>query len=188
MTTSQNNNNHAVIVTTPHALPTMSKTKKAARKAKASSKKQKVEEPELTNEEKRVIMIQYEKENDAGEETNNNLLKEYLRFMQIKIAESDTSDKKVAPSKKIDELWHAHILSTKEYMAFCERYNDGVYIHHDPSMQDVPERYTLLWKKYAEKFGSAPNNASIWPTDNLIESEDDEGEEGYSDFDDYGCG
>ena len=183
MTTSQNNNNHAV--TTPNALPTMSKTKKAARKAKASSKKQKVEEPELTNEEKRVIMIQYEKENDAGDETDN-LLKEYLRFMQIKIAESDTSDKKVAPSKKIDEFWHAHILSTKEYMAFCERYNDGVYIHHDPSMQDVPERYTLLWKKYAEKFGSAPNNASIWPTDNLIESEDEE--EGDDWIDDYGCG
>ena len=71
-------------------------------------------------------MIQYEKENDS--EGAEKLLEEYLKFMMIKIGEKDTNDKKVAPSKKIDELWHAHILSTKEYFAFCERFNITILV------------------------------------------------------------
>ena len=159
----------------------MPKTKKkTATKSTTSSKKQKLEVPTLTDEEKRVVMIQYEKENDSeGAEA----LAEYLKFMQIKIGEQDTTDKKVAPSKKIDEMWHAHILSTKEYFAFCERYNDGEYIHHDPSMTDVPTRYTLTWQKYFELFGSNPKNLSIWPQCELELEEEEEG-----DFFDPGCG
>lgn len=155
--------------------------KKTATKSTTSSKKQKLEVPTLTDEEKRVVMIQYEKENDSeGAEA----LSEYLKFMQIKIGEQDTTDKKVAPSKKIDEMWHAHILSTKEYFAFCDRYNDGEYIHHDPSMTDVPARYTLTWQKYFELFGSNPKNLSIWPQCELELEEEEEGDF----FDDYGCG
>ena len=158
--------------------------KKTATKSTTSSKKQKLEVPTLTDEEKRVVMIQYEKENDSeGAEA----LSEYLKFMQIKIGEQDTTDKKVAPSKKIDEMWHAHILSTKEYFAFCDRYNDGEYIHHDPSMTDVPARYTLTWRKYFELFGSWPKNLSIWPQCEL-ELEEDSGNEIYDDYDDFGCG
>ena len=77
--------------------PTMSK----------SNKKQKLEVPTLTAEEKRVVMIQYEKENES--EGAQKLLDEYLKFMMIKIGEKDTNDKKVAPSKKIDEMWHSHV-------------------------------------------------------------------------------
>lgn len=161
----------------------MPKTKKkTATKSTTSSKKQKLEVPTLTDEEKRVVMIQYEKENDS--DGAQALLVEYLKFMQIKIGEQDTTDKKVAPSKKIDEMWHAHILSTKEYFAFCERYNDGEYIHHDPSMTDVPTRYTLTWQKYFELFGSNPKNLSIWPQCELELEEEEEGDF----FDDYGCG
>jgi len=72
-----------------------------------SNKKQKLEVPTLTAEEKRVVMIQYEKENDS--EGAQKLLEEYLKFMMIKIGEKDTNDKKVAPSKKIDEMWHSHV-------------------------------------------------------------------------------
>ena len=81
----------------PKQYPTMSK----------SNKKQKLEVPTLTAEEKRVVMIQYEKENDS--EGAEKLLEEYLKFMMIKIGEKDTNDKKVAPSKKIDEMWHSHV-------------------------------------------------------------------------------
>ena len=74
----------------------MPKTKKkTATKSTTSSKKQKLEVPTLTDEEKRVVMIQYEKENDS--EGADALLVEYLKFMQIKIGEQDTTDKKVAP-------------------------------------------------------------------------------------------
>ena len=80
----------------------------------------------------------------------------------------------------------AHILSTKEYFAFCDRHNEGEYIHHDPSMTDVPARYNLTWKKYFELFGSYPKNLSIWPQCDLLESDDEY--DGYDDMPDYGCG
>lgn len=76
----------------------------------------------------------------------------------------------------------AHILSTKEYFAFCDRHNEGEYIHHDPSMTDVPARYNLTWKKYVELFGHCPKDLSIWPQ--CEESESDE----YDDYGDLGCG
>ena len=152
--------------------------KKAAAKAKSTSsddttntkenntkKKQKLNNDEpiiLTDDEKRVVIIQYEKENDT--DNIDSLITEYLKFMQIKIAEKDTDGKKAAPSNAIDEMWHAHILSTKEYFAFCARYNGAEYLHHDPSLTDVPARYLLTMQRYRELFGSDPLDKAIWPT------------------------
>ena len=165
-------------------ISTMSKTTKNSPAAKSpKSKKQKLDLPVLTDEEKRVIMIQYEKENDADDAEA--LLAEYLKFMHIKIKEQDTNER-AAPSKMIDEMWHAHILSTKEYFAFCERHSSsGEYIHHDPSMTDVPRRYRMTWQRYEELFGSSPKDQSIWPypEPEPYEEESDEGS-----YDDFGCG
>ena len=82
-------------------------------------------------------------------------------------------------------MWHAHILSTKEYFAFCDRFNGGEYIHHDPTMTDVPRRYALTMKSYVELFGSAPKDVSIWPR---AEEEEESDEDGYDYIDDMGCG
>jgi hypothetical protein len=38
----------------------------------------------------------------------------------------------LAPSKQVDRGWHAFILHTREYAAFCERVA-GRFIHHDPA-------------------------------------------------------
>lgn len=154
------------------------KKKAAAKKVKATTpassdettnkentkKKQKLNDEPLilTDDEKRVVIIQYEKENDT--DNVDSLITEYLKFMQIKIAEKDTDGKKAAPSNAIDDVWHAHILSTKEYFAFCARYNDGEYLHHDPSLTDVPARYLLTMQRYRELFGMDPTDKSIWPT------------------------
>ena len=77
----------------------MAKTKKST--AATKSKKQKLETPVLTEAEKRIVMIQYEKENDS--EDAQAILAEYLKFMQIKIGEQGTNDC-CAPSKSIDEV------------------------------------------------------------------------------------
>lgn len=140
---------------------------KKATPTQSKKKKQKPDMPTLTDEEKRVILIQYEKENECDDAES--LFTEYLKFMAIKIREKDTDDKRAAPSKMIDEMWHAHILSTKEYFAFCDRHNDGDYLHHDPTMVDVPSRYRLTMTRYVELFGwdSSPAQLSmlqrIWP-------------------------
>lgn len=133
---------------------------KKATATQSKNKKQKLDMPTLTDEEKRVILIQYEKENECDDAES--LFTEYLKFIAIKIREKDTDDKRAAPSKMIDEMWHAHILSTKEYFAFCDRHNDGDYLHHDPTMVDVPSRYRLTMIRYIEMFGDLYSRL-IWP-------------------------
>ena len=166
----------------------MSPKKAAAASCQSKNKKQKPDIPTLTDEERRVVLIQYEKENEPDDAES--LIVEYLRFMAIKIWEKDAEDKRAAPSKMIDEMWHAHILSTKEYFAFCERHNDGEYIHHDPSMVDVLSRYRLTHIRYIELFDEVPKDATIWPHP-PVWSPPPVGEsdsEGYPSDGDPGCG
>ena len=61
---------------------TMAKTKKSTGQP-SSNKRAKHEEPTLTEDEKRVVMIQFNKENEADTKTADALLKEYLKFMQV---------------------------------------------------------------------------------------------------------
>jgi len=107
-----------------------------------------------------------------------------IPLIQIKIAEQGSNAPiKAAPSRKVDELWHAHILSTKEYAQFCERHNNGNFIHHDPSIPDSPDRYRQTWIKYEEFFKSQPP-PEIWPFPE-VEEEDYSDEGGCWD---PGCG
>lgn len=91
------------------------------------------------------------------------LEREYKRFIAIRLARPDVS---IVPSLLIDEFWHAHILFTREYLAFCKAINDGKYIHHMPFLKDdklvgdPSMRKTL--RLYRELFGQPP--ASVWPT------------------------
>ena len=40
------------------------------------------------------------------------------------------------PSQDIDEVWHAHILHTKDYINFCQQVF-GSYFHHNPGSEDT---------------------------------------------------
>ena len=42
------------------------------------------------------------------------------------------------PSADVDEVWHAHILFTREYAAFCGRIGTG-FIHHVPHTSRSPD-------------------------------------------------
>ncbi|MBC7542688.1 MAG: hypothetical protein H7338_08155 [Candidatus Sericytochromatia bacterium] len=46
----------------------------------------------------------------------------------------------------IDNMWHAFILYTKDYMAFCETYF-GEYMHHEPDVAETepqtPEEFAV---------------------------------------------
>jgi hypothetical protein len=100
--------------------------------------------------------------------------------MELKQAENDYA---WAPSKWVDEMWHAHILATKEYHDFCERFFHGVFVHHNPMMpirhplQFVPEgidRYGATLVEYENVFGIPPD-PTIW-TPNQQDDDDDHGE------------
>jgi len=41
------------------------------------------------------------------------------------------------PMKRIDQMWHAFILCTRDYSEFCEKYLGG-FIHHEPEISTDP--------------------------------------------------
>lgn len=44
--------------------------------------------------------------------------------------------KSIRPTKTIDEGWHAFVLHTKDYAAFCTRFLGG-FIHHQPDSSGI---------------------------------------------------
>lgn len=71
----------------------------------------------------------------------------------------------LAPSRDIDEIWHAHILHTQDYTEFCEKLF-GFYLHHCPShivklkdQEKIPRMplesaFKMTLKFYLEETGS----------------------------------
>lgn len=75
-------------------------------------------------------------------------------------------------SGKVDDYWHAFILCTREYQAFCHHVA-GAYIHHSPlepnSHSDFRgDGYSRFLADYISIFGhSAPKD--IWPRDSWVQ-------------------
>jgi hypothetical protein len=55
-------------------------------------------------------------------------------------------DQPVAPSKRIDDIWHVFILFTKDYREFCKDIL-GSFVDHVPSRLLIPLNILLLKKK-----------------------------------------
>ncbi len=70
-------------------------------------------------------------------ELANRITEEGIKFV---VAAGRFPDVPMAPSRVVDEGWHALILHTRLYAALCERH--GVYVHHapgyDPTHYDPP--------------------------------------------------
>jgi len=65
----------------------------------------------------------------------------------------------LTPSYEIDEAWHAHILHTKKYVAFCEKVF-GKYLHHYPHLvqeggdtESLNNRFKRTQLLHKEEFG-----------------------------------
>lgn len=55
---------------------------------------------------------------------------EYLVYMDDVLKTPDTTH---SPTAKADKAWHAHILCTQDYAAFCKAVH-GKFIHHVPDL------------------------------------------------------
>ena len=97
-------------------------------------------------------------------------IEETLRFLFI----ADECTGSIPVSREIDEIWHAWILQTQEYMTLCERLPTGRYIHHssnqylryfDPAVgegEDLSESVKML-ALYVANFGPfEPQRAPHW--------------------------
>lgn len=65
---------------------------------------------------------------------------QYRNFLFLK--KKYGSDFEIPPSYDMDEVWHAHILHTQDYMEFCQQVFGG-YLHHFPHEGDGGSRRLL---------------------------------------------
>lgn len=57
------------------------------------------------------------------------IIEQYRHFLYLK--KKYQTQYRIVPSKDIDEAWHAHLLYSQDYTAFCQQYF-GYYMHHHP--------------------------------------------------------
>lgn len=90
---------------------------------------------------------------------------EYKRFVYLAM----TAGHEVTPSEQVDQVWHLHLLYTRDYWnTFCPRVL-GRPLHHGPtrggSAQGIKYRdqYQQTLDSYARVFGQPPPQ-DIWPS------------------------
>jgi hypothetical protein len=95
---------------------------------------------------------------DAGvdRETAAALWAELLVFLDV-VAESKDF---VSPPPGLDIAWHAFLLHTRDYEAYCrERY--GRIIHHEPTGAADPSAYRRAYERRSAR--GTPVDHAIWP-------------------------
>ena len=96
------------------------------------------------------------------------LIDEYLKFMRLMQL---FPYRRFSPSEIVDQVWHEHILFTREYRAFCKKHF-GKYVNHAPTVvgysiataSDDQRCYAYTLYFYALYFNSTPSTM-YWPTD-----------------------
>lgn len=104
---------------------------------------------------KRLILIEGWKPKHA-----HAAIQQYRNYLFLRAKYySQYNEIQLPPSYEIDEVWHAHILHTRDYIDFCNRIFNG-YLHHSPHGQspnlDTNELSDLFSKTqhlYFEEFG-----------------------------------
>lgn len=62
---------------------------------------------------------------------------------------------RVVPTLSVDEMWHLHILDSRNYMRDCQNIF-GKYIHHDPyglSTSELTDGFAQTCQAYRDAFG-----------------------------------
>ena len=95
------------------------------------------------------------------------LIDEYLKFMRLMQLFPYL---RFSPSEIVDQVWHEHILFTREYRAFCKKHF-GKYVNHNPTVvgysiataSDDQRCYAYTLYFYALFFNSTPSTV-YWPS------------------------
>lgn len=122
---------------------------------------QRILDHHIAGEQYEVFLNKLIKEQDWSRDYCEAAVDEYKRFVFL----ACVSKTPVTPSHAIDEVWHCHMLFSRDYWKlFCPEVL-GRELHHDPSgdedaaLMEQQFRYTL--KLYKEHFNEVPPT-SIW--------------------------
>ena len=103
-----------------------------------------------------AVVKRISRENRVRQKTAERWLHEAIKFLD---AVADSKEP-IAPSKKVDEAWHAFILHTNQYMSWCEsRY--GRYIHHVPTEKPDRKAYARSYNTMRRRHGDLDRR--VWP-------------------------
>ena len=110
------------------------------------------------------ILERVRKQNLWTMEYTERVAEEYLRFMFL------ATKNYVVPSLEVDEIWHAHLLFSRDYSTFCKEFLQRT-IHHGPSttlasISDDKEMYATTKRLYFMYFSETPPE-DIWPSSNV---------------------
>lgn len=85
---------------------------------------------------------------------------EYIRFLSI---HRNRPNAKIVPSELVDQMWHEHILHTKDYHDLCHEMF-GHYLHHFPTEEGKSQSIDDTFEIYRDLFESEPPS-NIWKRD-----------------------
>ena len=101
-----------------------------------------------------LVSIRMQKQYHWPKKHADKAITQYKNYLYLKRKYGD--DFKLPPSLEIDEIWHNHILHTKEYHQDCQAIF-GEYLHHRPSREGDGENLQTLFDKtqalYKTEFG-----------------------------------
>lgn len=105
---------------------------------------------------KYIILRLVHKENWEMQEAEE-AVRKYKNFLRLKVMQEKLIS---VPTYEIDEVWHAHILHTKQYMEDCSKIF-GYYLHHAPASptgedSEIMEKY---YQKTARLYESTFNES-----------------------------
>uniref|UniRef100_A0A7S0TE76 Uncharacterized protein n=1 Tax=Elphidium margaritaceum TaxID=933848 RepID=A0A7S0TE76_9EUKA len=98
-------------------------------------------------------------------------MKEYARFLVLKLKKRDFNHRHLSPSMKVDRIWHSHLLFPKQYFAFCKKYANGAILDHNPNAKNDTnrnERYSNTLLFYFQVFKQQPPQ-NVWEPIPVIE-------------------
>lgn len=88
-------------------------------------------------------------------------IQQYRNYLFLKRKyRSQYKEDELPPSYEVDEVWHAHILHTRDYIHFCNQvFNE--YLHHSPhhgqdqnlSLKQLADLFAETQRVYVKEFG-----------------------------------
>lgn len=98
---------------------------------------------------------------------------EYMKFLVLKCKYDDYDTPFIlSPSGVIDQIWHTHILKTKNYSDMCFK-AFGKFFHHDPDSihYKKEERYERTLNAYRDVFREDPPRHIWHSTEEMLKKE-----------------
>ncbi len=110
--------------------------------------------PTYSNE---AVIGRIQDEEGVDRETARAWFGEMLVFLDL----CARSDQVLSPPKDVDKAWHAFLLHSRDYEAYCRERFEKV-IHHQPTEAPDPEAYRRAYERRAEYAVVGSADAVVW--------------------------